>query len=190
MTPLFVLTVESSTGCEVLGVFFNEKSAKTAANEYTSSSGLSFKKKLAKKTPEQTEQTEQTVQTEHVSESKRLLFLENSKDDSKKSVYLNFVQSELPASLTSGKSKKKDPNAPKKGMSAFMIFSNENRNKIKTQNPEVTFAEIGRKLGAAWKALTDKQKQVYTKKSLEDKKRYELEMEKYSVSTSTVQATV
>ncbi|KAJ3301687.1 Non-histone chromosomal protein 6 [Kappamyces sp. JEL0829] len=34
---------------------------------------------------------------------------------------------------------KKDPNAPKKGLSAFMIFSQENRNKIKEENPEATF---------------------------------------------------
>jgi hypothetical protein len=70
-------------------------------------------------------------------------------------------------------------------MSAFMIFSNEQRNKIKTANPEASFGEIGRKVGEAWKALSDKQKQTYVKKSEEDKKRYESDMQTYTDAQTT-----
>ncbi|KAJ3008305.1 hypothetical protein HKX48_008657, partial [Thoreauomyces humboldtii] len=35
--------------------------------------------------------------------------------------------------------KKKDPNAPKKALSGFMIFSQENRARIKEENPDATF---------------------------------------------------
>lgn len=39
---------------------------------------------------------------------------------------------EAPAKKTR---KKKDPNAPKNAMSAFMYFSNANRDKVKQENP-------------------------------------------------------
>lgn len=165
---LYVLTVESSVGCEVVGAYLNEKAAKNAAGEYVEKSGLSFKKKLVKKDSE---------------ESKKLLFLEDSKEAEKKSLFMSSVAFELPVSSGGAKAKKvKDPNAPKKGMSAFMLFSNEQRNKIKADNPESSFGEIGRKVGEAWKALSEKQKQTYVKKAEEDKKRYESEMETYTAT--------
>jgi hypothetical protein len=37
---------------------------------------------------------------------------------------------------------KKDPNAPKKGLSAFMIYSKENRARIKEENPEASFGTL------------------------------------------------
>lgn len=58
------------------------------------------------------------------------------------------------------KKAKKDPNAPKKALSAFMIFSQENRQNIKDQNPKATFGEMGKLLGAAWKELDEKAKEV------------------------------
>jgi hypothetical protein len=38
--------------------------------------------------------------------------------------------------------KKKDPNAPKKALSAFMYFSNANRDKVKTANPGIPFGQV------------------------------------------------
>ena len=40
------------------------------------------------------------------------------------------------------KKKKKDPNAPKKALSAYMIFMSENRERIKEANPSAAFGEI------------------------------------------------
>lgn len=37
---------------------------------------------------------------------------------------------------------KKDPNAPKRGLSAYMFFSQENRTQIKEDNPDATFGKI------------------------------------------------
>jgi hypothetical protein len=168
---LYVLTVESVSGSEVFGAYLTEKAAKAAAAEFVEKQeGLSFKKKLVKKDSE---------------ESKKLMYVEDSKEAEKKSVFMNTVAFELPVSSGGAKAKKvKDPNAPKKGMSAFMLFSNDQRNKIKADNPELSFGEIGRKVGEAWKALSDKQKQVYVKKSEEDKKRYESEMETYTATAT------
>lgn len=38
--------------------------------------------------------------------------------------------------------KKKDPNAPKRGLSSFMYFSNEVRAKLKAENPTATFGDL------------------------------------------------
>lgn len=38
--------------------------------------------------------------------------------------------------------KKKDPNAPKKALSAFMFFSNTNRERVKTANPGIPFGQV------------------------------------------------
>jgi hypothetical protein len=43
------------------------------------------------------------------------------------------------ASKVSAKRSKKDPNAPKRGLSAYMFFSQANRNKVKEENPEASF---------------------------------------------------
>ncbi len=170
---LYVLTVESVSGSQVLGAYLTEKAAKAASADYVEKQeSLSFKKKLVKKDSE---------------EQKKLVYVEDSKEAEKKSVFMSTVAFELPASRGGAKAKKvKDPNAPKKGMSAFMMFSNEQRNKIKADNPEATFGEIGRKVGEAWKALNDKQKAVYTKKAEEDKQRYESEFQTYTEGQTTV----
>ncbi|KAJ3288646.1 Non-histone chromosomal protein 6 [Borealophlyctis nickersoniae] len=88
-----------------------------------------------------------------------------------------------PASDSKRKTRaKKDPNAPKKPLSGFIIFSNENRQRIKEENPSAEFRDMGRLLGAAWKELSDAEKEVYNKKKEEDKKRYEREVAAYQKS--------
>lgn len=42
----------------------------------------------------------------------------------------------------STKKKKKDPNAPKRGQSSFMFFSNDVRAKVKEENPDLTFGAL------------------------------------------------
>ena len=70
------------------------------------------------------------------------------------------------ASNTPDKKKraKKDPNTPKK-YSGFMVFSEDNREKVKSENPNIEFADISRKLGSMWNSLTDKEKEEYNEKA-------------------------
>merc|ERR550539_634275 len=69
------------------------------------------------------------------------------------------------------KKKIKLPGQPKKPMGAYFLWMNENRNKIKGENPGMSIGELGKKFGELWKALEDK--------SAEDKKRYEAENAKW-----------
>lgn len=54
------------------------------------------------------------------------------------------------------KKAKKDPNAPKKPLSAYMLWLQENRPLIKRENPGASLGEIGKRAGEMWKALDDK----------------------------------
>jgi len=75
--------------------------------------------------------------------------------------------------------KKKDPNAPKRGLSAYMFFANDQRETVREENPGISFGQVGKVLGDKWKALDEKGRQPYEKKAAADKKRYEDEKAKY-----------
>jgi hypothetical protein len=78
-----------------------------------------------------------------------------------------------------GKRAKKDPNAPKRGLSAYMFFANENREKVREDNPDATFGQVGKLLGERWKALSESERAPYKAKADADKKRYEDEKAAY-----------
>jgi structure-specific recognition protein 1 len=80
------------------------------------------------------------------------------------------------------KRQKKDPNTPKRAMSAFMFYSQGHRPIIQEKNPDVSFGEIGRILGAEWKGLSEADREKYVKKAEEDRERYHKEMENYKNS--------
>lgn len=52
----------------------------------------------------------------------------------------------------------------KKPLSGFMLFSKENRSKVKEEDPDLTFGGVGKKLGEMWRALSDKEKEAYKSK--------------------------
>ena len=57
------------------------------------------------------------------------------------------------------KNKQKDPNAPKRPASAYMLWLNENRASIKdellTTNPDAKVTDVTKRAGQLWKDLTD-----------------------------------
>lgn len=76
--------------------------------------------------------------------------------------------------------KKKDPNAPKRSLSAYMFFANENRDIVRAENPGISFGQVGKVLGEKWKALQGDEKVPYENKAEADKKRYEKEKAEYA----------
>lgn len=65
------------------------------------------------------------------------------------------------------------PKKPKKSPSGFAIFSDEKRAEVKTKNPEASFGEMGKILGAMWRNLADSERQVYLDGAAEAKARQE-----------------
>ena len=76
-----------------------------------------------------------------------------------------------------------DPNAPKRGLSAYMFFANEQRESVRkavkfgTQSSRSS-GQTGKVLGNRWKALSE-EGEHYEKKAVADKRRYEDEKAKY-----------
>ncbi|KAI8097424.1 high mobility group box domain-containing protein [Halteromyces radiatus] len=75
--------------------------------------------------------------------------------------------------------RKKDPLAPKRPLSAYMFYSQVNRERVKKENPDITFGQIGKILGREWSELSDKEKDQYIEKAKKDKERYDREMTEY-----------
>jgi len=74
---------------------------------------------------------------------------------------------------------KKDPKAPKRALSAYMFFSQDWRERVKAENPDASFGEIGKLLGARWKELDDEEKKPYIEQAARDKDRANKEKKDY-----------
>ncbi|KAH9916246.1 high mobility group box domain-containing protein [Epithele typhae] len=69
----------------------------------------------------------------------------------------------------------KGAKGPKRALSAYMFFSQDWRDRIKAENPDAGFGEIGKLLGAKWKELDDEEKKPYLDQAAKDKARAEAE---------------
>lgn len=76
----------------------------------------------------------------------------------------------------------KDPNAPKRPLSAFFCFSNEERSKVKAKYPDYTVGQIAKELGERWKTCPNKSK--FEGLAAKEKERYEEEMAEYKQNGS------
>ena len=81
----------------------------------------------------------------------------------------------------SKKKNKKDPNAPKRPMTAFLYFSKDKRPEIKEANPDMKVGDIAKELGRLWKEdfADEESRKIWVKKAKKDKKRYDDEMSSY-----------
>jgi len=80
-----------------------------------------------------------------------------------------------------GKKRKRtrDLNAPKQPLTGYVRFLNDRREKIRADNPALTFSEITKLLGAEWTRLPPEDKQRYLDEAERDKERYSKELESY-----------
>ena len=74
--------------------------------------------------------------------------------------------------------KKKDPNAPKRALSAYIFFCADHRAGVLEENPGISAPDVLRALGEAWRKCDDRSK--YEKKAEKDKARYAREMKAYT----------
>jgi hypothetical protein len=84
-----------------------------------------------------------------------------------------------------------------------MFFANENRERVREENPGIAFGTscaplaagplltrpkgaLGRRLGELWKALSETDRKPYEDKAVADKKRYEDQKASYNVRVALV----
>jgi hypothetical protein len=77
------------------------------------------------------------------------------------------------------KKAKKDPNAPKRNMSAYFLYSVHIRPTIKEENPEASFGEVARLISSKFKELSEDERAEWDAKAEKDKSRYQTEMSAY-----------
>uniref|UniRef100_A0A0N5ANY7 HMG box domain-containing protein n=1 Tax=Syphacia muris TaxID=451379 RepID=A0A0N5ANY7_9BILA len=66
---------------------------------------------------------------------------------------------------------KKDPNAPKRGKSAYMFWLGDNRSRL--TKPGMSVVEVTKAAGEEWRKIKPDEKAKYEKLAADDKKRYE-----------------
>ncbi|KAF8737281.1 hypothetical protein AX14_013133 [Amanita brunnescens Koide BX004] len=66
-----------------------------------------------------------------------------------------------------------------------MFFSQDWRERIKAENPDAGFGEVGKLLGAKWKELDDEEKKPYVERAAQDKNRAEQEKAAYEDKGTT-----
>jgi len=76
-----------------------------------------------------------------------------------------------------GGKRKKDPNAPKRALSGFFFFCNEERSKVKAIHPSYGVGDVAKELGKRWEVCPNKPK--FEAMAVKDKERYEKEMAVY-----------
>ncbi|WIA37358.1 hypothetical protein OEZ86_014287 [Tetradesmus obliquus] len=60
--------------------------------------------------------------------------------------------------------------------SAYMLFADDKRTQVKADHPELSFGELGRKLGELWKALSEEEKTAYNDRAAAEKVRVAAEI--------------
>ena len=69
--------------------------------------------------------------------------------------YFSFLWISI-SNISQAPAKKEKGEKVKRAPSAYIIFCTEKRTEIKEANPEATFGELGKLLGAAWGAMDEK----------------------------------
>ena len=95
----------------------------------------------------------------------------------------DYTPPEGSGSPAKGKAKKakakKDPNAPKGKLSAYMYYVQEMRSQLQKENPEMSFGDLGKELGKRWKVISEEEKAKFQAMAKKDAKRHELETAAY-----------
>lgn len=87
---------------------------------------------------------------------------------------------ETPAPKKKTRSKKeRDPNMPKRPLTAYMFFSKDITPYIKQQYPSLTFGELGTLIAARWAKLSGEEREPYYRSARDDKERYDKAMNVY-----------
>ncbi|NP_001156579.1 structure specific recognition protein-like [Acyrthosiphon pisum] len=82
----------------------------------------------------------------------------------------------------SKKSKKPDDGRPKRAATAYMIWFNEAREEIKSDNPGISFVDIAKKGGELWKKMSTSDKSKYEEKAAKSKEEYIEAMKEFKES--------
>jgi HMG (high mobility group) box len=73
----------------------------------------------------------------------------------------------------------RDPQAPKRAMSAYLLYQNAMRDQFRRENPGMTFGQLAKYTSAMYKCLTPEEKATWDARAHQDKARFDVEMAQY-----------
>lgn len=73
----------------------------------------------------------------------------------------------------------KDPNAPKKPLSPYLLYTQERRSNLLKERPTLGHKEVISVMAEEWRKMNESEKAVYNKKIDVDKERYRKQKEDY-----------
>lgn len=118
-----------------------------------------------------------------MSDKEKEKFFELAFEDKQR--YADEVKSLGPAAASTGRRrrrrsrKERDPNKPKRALSAFFYYAKDERSKVRANNPDFSVGEVAKELGRNWNELSDEVKAPYEKSAEEDRARYDRDMKIY-----------
>lgn len=95
------------------------------------------------------------------------------------SINMGFDHAKNMTGRTSRRVKCRDPHAPKRNLSAYLLYQNAMRDQFKTDNPGMTFGQLSKYTSHMYRSLTAQEKAQWEVRCLQDKARYEEEMSQY-----------
>ena len=169
--------------CEHKRVLVKEAEPELKATEVTSKLGQLWnalsdkqKQKYVKKADQAKEHYNEEMKSYVRPSDEELAKLEESKPKRKGS-----------KSSKSSKGKRKESGAPKRPMTAFLLFSMEKREEVKADNPELKGTDISKELGRMWKDdFADTESRAkWVEQAEKEKERYKKEMESFNQSNES-----
>jgi hypothetical protein len=99
------------------------------------------------------------------------------------SLISSVVQQAVKAAKEERKSAtKKDPNAPKRPMTAFFFFNKSKKEEMDKKFPKMKIAERAQHLAKEWKALSAKDRKPFEEQAVADKERYQKAIAEYNAA--------
>mmetsp|Transcript_11236 Transcript_11236/g.14594 ORF Transcript_11236/g.14594 Transcript_11236/m.14594 type:complete len:198 (+) Transcript_11236:52-645(+) len=121
-----------------------------------------------------------------LSDDEQKTYIDKADDDRERYA----IEMEAYVEPTTKKAKKdaeKDDMKPKKALSAYLIFINENRDAMKKDHPEETMTGLSKLLAERWNGMGAEDKVEWNEKAEADKVRYSNELNEYNLHKSMLE---
>ncbi|XP_008942733.1 PREDICTED: FACT complex subunit SSRP1, partial [Merops nubicus] len=110
---------------------------------------------------------------------------DSDRDEKKPAKKAKVAKDRKPRKKQLESKKGKDPNAPKRPMSAYMLWLNANRERIKSEHPGISITDLSKKAGELWKAMSKEKKEEWDRKAEDARRDYEKAMKEYGMGSKS-----
>mmetsp|Transcript_6374 Transcript_6374/g.12012 ORF Transcript_6374/g.12012 Transcript_6374/m.12012 type:complete len:402 (+) Transcript_6374:533-1738(+) len=92
---------------------------------------------------------------------------------------VHYPQASAVSGAVTTQKKQRDPMAPKRNLSAYLLYQNAMRDQFKADNPGMTFGQLSKYTSHMYKSLTPRERAEWDERSKRDKERFQEEMKHY-----------